>query len=120
MYRGKEGQWAFYLHRIAGVTILLYLLLHATELTAPLFGAGFAKAVSAAFQTDSYQLLRLLTVGAIIYHALNGIRIMLMDFTSWGTRIQKAVWYVVLVVFIALYIPIISSTLPTILKMGGQ
>ncbi|WP_457631251.1 succinate dehydrogenase, cytochrome b556 subunit [Oceanithermus sp.] len=120
MYRGGEGQWAYYLHRFLGVLILLYLLLHATELTAPLFGSGFAASVSGWFRTASYQLLRLLAIGAIIYHGLNGIRIMLMDFTSWGTRIQKYVWYVVIVLFLLMYIPIVNDQLPAILNLGGR
>jgi len=33
MYRGREGQWAFYLHRISGVAIILFLTLHVTEIS---------------------------------------------------------------------------------------
>ncbi len=120
MYRGGEGQWAYYLHRFAGALIILYLLLHATEMTAPVFGSDFAAAVAGWFRTASYKLLQLLAVGAIIYHGLNGIRIMLMDFTSWGTRIQKYVWYVVIIVFFLMYVPIINYQLPQILNLGGH
>ncbi len=120
MYRGGEGQWAYYLHRFAGALIILYLLLHATEMTAPVFGSDFAAAVAGWFRTASYKLLQLLAVGAIIYHGLNGIRIMLMDFTSWGTRIQKYVWYVVIIVFFLMYVPIVNYQLPQILNLGGH
>jgi len=120
MYRGGEGQWAYYLHRFTGALIVLYLLLHATEMTAPVFGSDFAAAVAGWFRTASYKLLQLLAVGAIIYHGLNGIRIMLMDFTSWGTRIQKYVWYVVLIVFFLMYVPILNYQLPQILNLGGH
>jgi succinate dehydrogenase / fumarate reductase cytochrome b subunit len=120
MYRGGEGQWAYYLHRFAGALIILYLLLHATEMTASVFSSSFAASLAGWFQTASYKLLRLLAVGAIIYHGLNGLRIMLMDFTSWGTRVQKYVWYVAVVLFLILYAPIVSSQLPAILNLGGH
>src|SRR5690606_41675641 len=38
MYRGREGQWAFFLHRISGVALALYLLLHVFDISLVMFG----------------------------------------------------------------------------------
>ena len=35
-------------------------------------------------------------VGAIAYHAYNGLRIILVDFWSWATRHQRQLWWGVL------------------------
>jgi succinate dehydrogenase / fumarate reductase cytochrome b subunit len=53
--------------------------------------------------------------GAVAYHAFNGLRIVLMDFTGWGVRYQRELWYVALllagvVILISLY-----ANLPRIL-----
>ncbi len=38
MYRGREGQWAYILHRISGVAIVLYLLLHVFDISLVMYG----------------------------------------------------------------------------------
>ena len=41
-------------------------------------------------------------VGAIGYHALNGLRIILLDFWSKGTKYQKQLFWGVLVLWVVL------------------
>jgi succinate dehydrogenase / fumarate reductase cytochrome b subunit len=41
-------------------------------------------------------------VAAIGFHALNGIRVILIDFWSWGTRHQRTLFWVVIVLWIGL------------------
>jgi len=118
MYRGKEGQWAFILHRITGVAIILYLLVHAGELTAAMFGPKYSNAILHFFHQPLFQLGLLSVIGAVLYHALNGIRIILMDFTSWGTKVQDKLWYGVLTLFALLYIPTVIKILPEIFGGG--
>ena len=120
MYRGREGQWAFYLHRITGVAILLYLLVHVGELTAAMFGAKYSNAILHFFHQPLFQLGLLAVIGAVLYHALNGLRILIMDFTSWGTRVQDKLWYGVLALFALFYIPTIIKILPEIFGGGGH
>ena len=38
MYKGNEGQWAFFLHRLSGIAILLYLILHTVSISSVLLG----------------------------------------------------------------------------------
>jgi len=44
-------------------------------------------------------------VAAVLYHALNGIRIMLVDFWSKGTKYQKQMSYVVVGLVLTLMVP---------------
>ncbi len=47
-------------------------------------------------------------VAAIGLHALNGLRIILIDFSSWGTRHQKLMFWIVIglwVVLLAGFVP---------------
>ncbi|MEY4531977.1 MAG: hypothetical protein RLZZ156_2700, partial [Deinococcota bacterium] len=38
MYKGREGQWAFFLHRLSGVAILLYLIMHTVSIGSTMLG----------------------------------------------------------------------------------
>ena len=38
--------------------------------------------------------------GAIVFHAFNGLRIILVDFWSWATRNQKVLFYVVVALWV--------------------
>ena len=41
MYKGREGQWAFLLHRLSGIAILAYLLIHVFSIGSFIFGERF-------------------------------------------------------------------------------
>jgi succinate dehydrogenase / fumarate reductase cytochrome b subunit len=43
--------------------------------------------------------------GAVLYHGINGIRIIIIDFVADATRIQRQMWYVVWASFIVLFLP---------------
>ena len=53
-------------------------------------------AVISTYQTPIMGLGEVALVGAIVFHAFNGIRIILIDFWSKGVRYQKAMFYVVI------------------------
>ncbi|PYV12081.1 MAG: succinate dehydrogenase, cytochrome b556 subunit, partial [Acidobacteria bacterium] len=43
--------------------------------------------------------------GAVLYHALNGIRIIIIDFSPEATVIHRKLFYAVVMLFALLYIP---------------
>jgi len=46
-----------------------------------------------------------LLAGAVLYHALNGIRITVIDFWPAATNVHRKLVYAVAIVFVAVYIP---------------
>jgi succinate dehydrogenase / fumarate reductase cytochrome b subunit len=44
-------------------------------------------------------------VAAVVFHALNGIRVVLVDFWSKGPRYQRQMSYAVVVLFVVLMLP---------------
>jgi succinate dehydrogenase / fumarate reductase cytochrome b subunit len=44
-------------------------------------------------------------VGAVIYHALNGLRIILIDFWPRGVKLQRTMYYIALIAAALLTIP---------------
>ncbi|AEB12353.1 succinate dehydrogenase, cytochrome b556 subunit [Marinithermus hydrothermalis] len=118
MYRGREGQWAFFLHRISGVAILAFLLLHVLDISLAMWGPEVFNRLLAFYHQTIFRIGLLLVIAGVLYHALNGLRIILMDFTSWGVRVQRQLWYGVWVLFVVMYLPALFKILPEI--FGGK
>ncbi len=97
MYKGREGQWAFFLHRLSGLALLAYLLLHTFSIGSVMLGEKFYSSIHEVYGFVLFRLGLIGVAGAVAYHAFNGIRIILMDFTDWGVKVQRQLWYGVLV-----------------------
>lgn len=97
MYKGREGQWAFMLHRLSGLAILFYLLLHVFSIGSMIFGEAFYMRIHTTYDLWFFRVGLVAVVGAVVYHAFNGLRIIMMDFTGMGVAYQRQMWYGVLV-----------------------
>jgi succinate dehydrogenase / fumarate reductase, cytochrome b subunit len=96
MYQGREGQWAFFLHRLSGMAIMLYLVLHTISIGSVIFGQEVYDAIHKVYTLKLFSLGLVGVAGAVAYHAFNGLRIVVMDFTDWGVKYQRQLWYVAL------------------------
>jgi succinate dehydrogenase / fumarate reductase, cytochrome b subunit len=97
MYKGREGQWAFYLHRLSGLAILAYLLIHTISIGSVLLGEAAYMSIHKAYENPFFRFGLIGVSGAVAYHAFNGLRIIAMDFTAFGVKFQRQLWYLVLV-----------------------
>jgi succinate dehydrogenase / fumarate reductase, cytochrome b subunit len=114
MYKGREGQWAFYLHRLSGLAILAYLLIHVISIGSVMLGESAYMAIHKTYGLPFFRLGLIGVAGAVAYHAFNGLRIILMDFTAFGVRFQRQLWYAVLVLAIAAVGVALAYNLPRI------
>ena len=105
IYNGDTGQYAWLFHRMTGIGVLFFLLVHVIDIM--LIGLGrdvYDHAVS--FYGKWYIIpMEVLLVGAVIYHALNGLRIIAIDFWSEGTRRERQMFWVALIGAAVLTIP---------------
>ncbi len=108
LYRGHEGMWSWVLHRITGIAIYFFLLVHVLDTATVRLDPEIYNTVMGAYKTPLMGLGEAGLVAAIIFHALNGLRIILVDYTKWGTRYQKVMFYVVL----ALWVVLMAGFLP--------
>lgn len=93
--RGEANRMAFYVHRLSGIAIFAFLALHIVDVS--LF------AISAELYDDVHQLygttvMRAFECGllfALLFHALNGLRLIAIDFWDLGaaaaTRVLNGV-----------------------------
>lgn len=105
IYRGKTGMWTYILHRVTGIAILGFLFLH-------ILGESFMGVSPEAFNTveDLYKnfFFRLSEVGllfALVYHAVNGLRITAIDFFPRLSARQRVLSAVQMLVTAAIVVP---------------
>lgn len=92
------GMWAWLLFRISGLVLVFYLGAHIIVISMGQWGA-FDKWMKA-FDTPVLILLDLALVVAVLYHALNGVRIILMDLGIGVHRHKVMFWSAMAVVVI--------------------
>jgi succinate dehydrogenase / fumarate reductase, cytochrome b subunit len=100
LYRGREGMWSWVLHRITGVAIFFFLLVHILDTSLVRVSPEAYNAVIGTYQTPIMGLGEVALVGAIVFHAFNGLRVILVDFWSWATRHQQVLFNVVIVLWV--------------------
>ena len=105
LYRGGEGMWSWVAHRITGVAVFFFLLVHVLDTALVRVSPDLYDAVIATYKTPIVNLMEVGLVGAVLYHALNGLRIILVDFWAPGPRHQKAMFRSILVVWLLLMVP---------------
>ncbi|WP_135228715.1 succinate dehydrogenase, cytochrome b556 subunit [Deinococcus fonticola] len=115
-YKGS-GQWPFILHRASGLAILLYLMLHIFSIGSIIFGEKFYMDIHHVYGLPIFRLGLIGLATLVAFHAFNGLRIILMDFTSFGVRVQKQTFMAVIVLTLAFLAFSLYMNIPRIL--GG-
>lgn len=100
LYRGNEGMWSWVLHRITGVAIFFFLLVHVLDTALIRVSPEAYNAVISTYQTPLMGIGEVGLVGAIAFHALNGLRIILVDYWSKGTKYQRVMFWVVMALWV--------------------
>jgi succinate dehydrogenase / fumarate reductase cytochrome b subunit len=102
LYRGKVGMWSWVLHRITGVAIFFFLLVHVLDTALVRLSPEAYNAVINTYKTPLIGVAELGLVAAVLYHSLNGVRIVLIDFWRKGVKYQNIMfWIVVSIAFVA-------------------
>ncbi len=104
-YKGQTGQWAQLLHRLTGLAIVLFLLLHIVDTSLVGFGPAVYNGVTAIYHNPIVRVFEVILVGIVIYHAVNGIRVTIIDFWDKGSLYQERLFWWTVVVFFVLFVP---------------
>src|SRR5829696_9514427 len=105
IYSGCTGQYAWALHRATGIGILFFLLVHIIDISLIGLGKAVYDASVEFYARPVLVPMEVLLVGAVVYHTLNGIRIMTIDFTKSGYRQERVSFAVVMILTILLTLP---------------
>lgn len=100
LYRGKVGMWSWVLHRISGVGIFFFLLVHILDTALVRVSPEAYNAVISVYKTPIIGIAELGLVAAILFHGLNGLRVIAVDFWSKGIKFQAVMFWAVMVITI--------------------
>jgi succinate dehydrogenase / fumarate reductase cytochrome b subunit len=112
-YRGKEGQLAWAGHRLAGLGTLLFFLLHIVDTSTVYFLPEHYGTFISLYRSLPFQLGEMLLVVAVIYHSLNGFRIILLDWKPEWWQHQRGLT-------LAAFALTVLLSAPAVLIMGGH
>ena len=105
LYRGREGMWSWVLHRITGVAVFLFLFVHVLDTALVRVDPALYDAVIETYKTPIVNLMEVGLVGAVLFHALNGVRIVLIDFWSKGPKYQRVMLWTIVALWVIVMIP---------------
>lgn len=117
-YGGGAGQWSWLLHRITGLGILLYLVVHIWDTFLVIFSPASYDAIMGFYggKIDGveYPLLRwafrlgeLGLFASVVFHAVNGLRVILFDLSPIrAVGAQKELFWAVVALFFFIMIPV--------------
>ena len=106
IYKGKEGQWSWFFHRLTGVGVLLFLFAHILDTMLVGWGPEVYDRVISVYTHPFFRTAEVGLFAAVLYHALNGVRIILVDFWPAGTRYHKQMFYIEMGLFLIIMAPV--------------
>ena len=112
MYK-TTGFLSFVLRRFTGVVLVLYLLLHIWVIGSSLSGPEVFDERLNFVQTDLFKLAEIALLAAVVYHAFDGIRLLLVNWFQVTDK-RKNLFYSVLVVSALI---VIAGGVPILLFM---
>lgn len=98
-YRKHPGMVAWLLHRVTGVFVGLYLIMHIL---------GKSAVISAFDGITSYSAVKAVFLFTFAFHALNGVRIVTMEFGN-GYKHENSSKYFMAALFIAIVATVFGS-----------
>ena len=93
------GLWAWVLHRVTGLLIGLYLVLHLWTLGFVLAGSEALNGILAHLNRPIFHLYDLVLFAGFLYHGLNGLRVTLIDLMDVD---QRCLFWIVIILTVSI------------------
>lgn len=105
MYKGRSGQWAFVGHRVSGVLVFLFLLLHIVDVSLINISAEVYDEVHRLYGNVVLRIFEVGLLFALLFHSLNGLRIVALDFFPGAVHQERRLLSVVVFLTVAVGVP---------------
>ena len=106
VYRGGVGQWSWALHRLTGVGVLIFLCLHILDTALIALGPEHYNQIIAIYRLPIFRVMEVGLFACVLFHALNGVRIILIDCWVDLTRIHATLFKIQMVCFVVIMVPV--------------
>lgn len=90
-YKVRTGMFAWMAHRLSGIALVGYLVVHIWGLKALTDRDAYNELI-ASYHAPIFKVGEFLLLAAVVYHALNGLRIVLIDYLGWSPNHKKLFW----------------------------
>jgi succinate dehydrogenase / fumarate reductase, cytochrome b subunit len=104
-YRGREGMLAWAFHRISGVGIFAFVVLHVIDIYLVGGNPELYDEVLTFYASLPGRVLEVVLGAALLYHALNGLRIIIIDLWPRMTLYHRQLWWASWIIFIGVGVP---------------
>ncbi|MQC25906.1 MAG: succinate dehydrogenase, cytochrome b556 subunit [Chloroflexi bacterium] len=118
-YRGREGHYAFLLHRLTGLGTLLFLIIHILDTSTVYFFPSLYEHAIDIYRSTPFMLGEIALVFSVIYHGVNGLRIAAVDLwmeKRWTIKAQQMGVRGTLAISILLWLPAAALMLKSMLE----
>jgi succinate dehydrogenase / fumarate reductase cytochrome b subunit len=105
-YKGNAGMWTWLLHRVTGLGILAFLIIHVADTATVVYWPHFYEETLALYRLPIFTVAEFLIFFSVLYHALNGTRIIIQDFWPIAMLHQRRLAYGAVGLTALLLIPI--------------
>jgi succinate dehydrogenase / fumarate reductase, cytochrome b subunit len=105
LYRGREGMWSWVAQRITGALTFFFLFAHVLDTALVRVSPDAYDTVIATYKNPLVNLMEVGLVGAVLYHAFNGLRVIAVDFWSKGPKYQRQMLWATVVVWLLVMVP---------------
>lgn len=130
LYKGREGQYAFMLHRLTGLGTLLFLIIHILDTSTVYFFPSLYEEAIAIYRHPLFMMGEIALVFSLIYHGVNGIRIVILDLwapSKWTIKFSRNTVRATLLLSLVLWAPagawmfytMLQHSFPDILRSIG-
>ena len=103
-YKGRTNQIMWVLHRISGLGVLFFLILHVFGESMAAFNPQAHEAILSLYQSPLFALLELGLAACLIFHAINGVRVAILDMRPhlWDRQEVATRWAIIItLIFLA-------------------
>ena len=105
-YRISWAQLAWMGHRLSGIGVIVFLFAHVVETATVALGPDVYDFTQGLYHNLPVRLGEILLMAAVVYHSLNGLRVIVMDFWPRTTLYYRPLTYGVISATVLAMIPI--------------
>ena len=106
LYKGGIGQYSWIFHRVTGVGVLLFLFIHILDTSLIMVGPEWYNMLIGIYRHPLFGLMEIGLFAAVLYHSLNGVRIVLIDFWPPYTLYHEKIFLGMMVLFALVFLPV--------------
>ena len=118
-YQLSWAQLAWFGHRASGIGVLLFLFMHIVETSTVLLGPEVYDFTQTFYRNLPAKIGEAVLMAALVYHSLNGLRVIAMDFWPSLTVYYRPLTYGVIGATVVAMIPLSYIIVAPYTPLGG-